>query len=457
MNSARLHISRTYNRDSLSLRDQWFNDLQKFEKVQLTFSNITTQEQNARIWAANQGFEVSQGTQSFSTDIYPQVIAFNSFNNYYYIANQLAGSIEVFDQSGLLIRRIQLEPDFVGLASLVDLTVDDSTGSVFAIGSISNTLYWINPQLEIEKSIAVSNRPISVEFNSTTGLIHIAHLTEAEVCIIDPLLETINTVEVQQEPIDLEINQSTGEWIVVNSASNSLSLFDATNQNIGIIENIGESPFKIRLQELNQAVVITETSKEVYLIDIDNQLILENVQLDGKPVDVQLLPESNFIILTNEPNQLIVLGSNLEELSSKEISHAHSGTAIDSGGSTLLIPNPISNTIELILIDGNNNPIVAGENYFEVLKDFQHNPVLVKHLKVHFSGNSSAPFIRIGSRSPSGKTASRIVSMNKYRSPQHYASIYELTEFENEIIDGKTFWEVLIPPEQQITLVLYYR
>lgn len=457
MRNLNQHKRQDHAMHSLGISEQWFNELQKYDKVQLSFNNTSKQDQQARIWGANQGIEIGLQEQSFSTDNYPQVIAFNSYNNYYYIANQLAGSLEVFETSGQLVKRIQLEPDFVGFASLVDVTFDESTGSAFAIGSISNTLYCIDKNLELVKSIQVTNRPISVEFNTRTNLVHIAHLTDATVSIINPLLETTELIAVENEPKDIAINQSTGHWFVINAASNSLSLFDEENQNLGVVESIGSNPSKVILSESNIAIVIAADSKEVYIVDLDSKTVQAKEELSGTPVDLHLLFDNSFMVITKQPNELIVYGLGLNEISSQEIEFTHSGTALDVDSNTILIPNPNSNSVTIVAIDGSSDPITASDNYIEVLRDFQHKPVLVKHLKVHFSGQQIAPFIRIGTKSSSGKTVSHLVSMNKYRSPQHFAPIYELTEFENEIIDGKTFWEVLIPPEQNITMVLYYK
>ena len=106
--------------------------------------------------------------------------------------------------------------------------------------------------------------------------------------------------------------------------------------------------------------------------------------------------------------------------------------------------------------DENNSPINYSENYREVLSDFQYQPILLKHLKVFYSDLNQIPLIRIGTKSSSGKLESRLISLHKYNSPQHISTIYDVQEIKNEKIDGRAFWEVLIPPEQTMTLLLYH-
>lgn len=455
MRSLNEHINKITSTNT-SLEENWLSELEQFDKLQLTFSNTSKQDQLAKIWGANQGIELFQQEQSFKTDNYPQVIAKNPTNGLWYVVNQLAASIEIFEPSGELVNKVQIEQEYIGFASLVDISFDSSTGTTFVIGAISNKLYIIDSNHELVNSVPVVNRPISVEFNDFTKMVQIAHLTENTVSIVDPTSENISLIEVDNISIDIAINHETGAWISLEQSGQNLCLYDRTNQSLGKVENIGKELRKVIFLANENAIVLAAKSKEVSLIDLQNLSINNAIQFDGTPVDLQLSGSDNLLVLTTNPNQIAIYDLDLNLIKVLDSNFVNAGVAISEDDGNLLIPNPTTNTVAIMAINGASMPIVPSENYLEVLRDFQHKPVLIKHLKIHFSGRPTAPFIRIGRKSSSGKTISRLVSMEKYRSPQHFAPIFNLMEFENEIIDGRTYWEVLIPPEQSITLMLYY-
>ncbi len=439
-----------------STQNPWFNHLQSFKKLQLSFANNSLTDQLLRLWGANKIALPTANLFSISTGISPQAIAFNPFNNAFYIPNQLDGSVTVYKVAERQTIHIQLEEP-LNYPSLVDLTIDPESGDTYVIGAFSNQVYRINSELELVGSLLIPNRPISICINTVNRKLYVGHLLSKTVSLIEldgfSLVSIISTDETSPQIV---VNPQNGDWFALHPDSNSISRYNKENNKTASIEEVGIEPQKAIInEELNVLVVLATTSNEVLQIDLQNLNITNRLSLDQKAIAIGYLSANRLIIGTEE--ELLIYNAELELLGCKAAKAVHSAWYVDALAERIYVPLPIENSIEVIELNKeSNSPISFSDNYLQIIKDFQHRPIRLEHVKIQFSGQPLAPILKIGRDSTRGKRNSRLISLCKYTSPLHFSSIFEVSELKDEIIDGNAFWEVLLPANQRLSLLLYY-
>src|SRR5690606_34217151 len=103
----------------------------QFDVLQVTLTNHTNQEQEFRLWGANQGIQGNSALLSFTAGNYPQAVRYNPFNERYYVVNQLGDSVSIVDSNGGLVSTILLDSDAIpGTVSPTSLEVNPLNGIV---------------------------------------------------------------------------------------------------------------------------------------------------------------------------------------------------------------------------------------------------------------------------------------------------------------------------------------
>jgi YVTN family beta-propeller protein len=444
-------------------KEGWMNDwkqkLQEFEQVQITLNNLSDSEQILRLWGANQGLDLGSKTILIPTGSYPQAIAFNPFNQLFYVANQLGNDVTIFDSAGTTVSTVQLEPSFSGFTSPVALTVNVSNGEVYAAGSISNTIYAINTAFEVSMELKVANRPIALAFNPFNSLIYVTHLLSNTVSVIDPSSETIvANLITETDPLAIIINEFDGSVYFLNYGSDSISTFDQFNNDTGLIRGVGNEPVAGVLRSSQELLVLTKASAELHVVHLQSLTITATISFSGEPSNITSLGDTGgFAVIDPAHNIIYTLDESLATALSIQAVFVNKGLVYDPINQSLFVSDPLQNSVhQVLLTEFGSQPIEVSENYASVAYDFQVNPVLLKHLKMVFSGNTNAPIMKVGHRTPSGKEQAWALSLGNRKSPQQRLNLLELFEMENEIIDGKTFWMLTLLPKERISLLLYY-
>lgn len=443
----------------LALDQEWMRQLQKFNKAQITISNRSNTNQTVRLWGANQRLNFSAPQSFFSTGTYPQAVGFNATLQKVVVANQLSGTVEFFEADGNRISTVQLEPAFPGFASPVALAFNSNVGTTFVAGSISNVIYSISPNYQLQSTVTVGHRPIALAYNSVNGLLYVAHSIGSAITVIDPLAnQIVAQITVGNKPSFVEVNDQTGDWFVVNSEDNSVSIFDVNNVLLGSLPQVGSKPIMAQYDNIgNRLLVIAEQSNELLEIDVSARSITLTVPLPGSPRSLHLLPSGETLIAESDSNLLLVLSDSFSPISSIAVNVVNRGIAIDPQGELVYLTNPLSNQVQIATLEPSaSSAIEMSEDYAEIALDFQYNPALLKHVKAFFSGSDYHPIIRIGSRTPAGRDNNWALSLGNHQSPEKRLRIAELFELENEVIDGRTYWDFWLLPNQRITLMLYY-
>jgi DNA-binding beta-propeller fold protein YncE len=437
--------------------EDWSKQLDYFSTSQVAITNLGIEEKWVKIWGANQSFSNSTKTSFLATNTYPQAIAFNPVNQSIYVVNQLAASLQVFNKSGQLLKEIFLDQNSIPTASPIDIAINSITGEAYVIGSISNQFYVIGLSLELTHTIQLANRPFSVKFNSKSNKVYVQHLLVTTVTILDLKDEfSIQLKELNSIQNSIAVNLVNGTWASLSNEAKKIQIFNEENILIRSFENgIKELESLLFSKDGNQLFTILKNEKKIQVINIAEGLSKEYSSFKNQPTLLHLGFENNLLISTIESNIIIELDENGTAISERSTTVIPLRWAVDLEKDVYYITDPINNRV-YFEGDETTSPIDFSDNYKELLVDFQYNPILLKHLRVFYSGFNQMPLIRIGSKSSSGKLELRLISLHKYNSPQHTTAIYDVREIVNEILDGRAFWEVLIPPEQTISMVLYH-
>jgi YVTN family beta-propeller protein len=291
-------------------KEGWMNDwkqkLQEFEQVQITLNNLSDSEQILRLWGANQGLDLGSKTILIPTGSYPQAIAFNPFNQLFYVANQLGNDVTIFDSAGTTVSTVQLEPSFSGFTSPVALTVNVSNGEVYAAGSISNTIYAINTAFEVSMELKVANRPIALAFNPFNSLIYVTHLLSNTVSVIDPSSETIvANLITETDPLAIIINEFDGSVYFLNYGSDSISTFDQFNNDTGLIRGVGNEPVAGVLRSSQELLVLTKASAELHVVHLQSLTITATISFSGEPSNITSLGDTGGFAVIDPAHNII--------------------------------------------------------------------------------------------------------------------------------------------------------
>ena len=90
---------------------------EQFDKTQITLTNSSVEEQWIKVWGANEGRTVKSIERTLKTDTYPQAIVYNPVNKLIYVVNQLAASLQVFDEEDHFIKSLPLDSADIPTAS----------------------------------------------------------------------------------------------------------------------------------------------------------------------------------------------------------------------------------------------------------------------------------------------------------------------------------------------------
>lgn len=432
--------------------------LERFNKTQITISNSTTQEQWARLFGAYQGISTSTQDNYFTTDSYPQAILFNPLNELIYVVNQLAASLQVFDKNEKLIKRILLDESPIPTASPLAIELNPLSGEVYLLGALADELYVINSDLELENTVKLPIRPYSLRFNAINQKLYIQHLVGTIVNVLDVNNEfSIDLIETNETQAGLAINTTDGSWTVVSSNGKTLKTYNSSNLLIRTFDfNDHEFVQPIYSKNGEQILLLDKAINGLISLNPNNGTVGKSVLFESTPTKLVVGKENDYFISLIEPNKIVVLNELLETTASFNTHIAPFVWSVNQTEEVFYISDTINSRILLVNQLDQPQTVSYSDNYKEVVIDFQYQPVLVEHLKVIYSELNSLPLIRIGSKSPAGKKESRLISLDKYHSPQHYSPVYQVTQVKGEIIDGRAFWEVLIPPEQVISLLIYH-
>ncbi len=435
----------------------------RFKKAQVSVYNPTANTLTAHLWdiaADNQEHQGFNRKDSLALDpdshIHTQAIAWNPANGCTYVVSQLSNQLTVVSPQKEVVASITLDNRFPGVNSPVALAVntkEDSSryGYVYVSSSVADSVSVINPQHQLVEILASGTRPVSLAYNPVTDKLYVANLMDSTVAVFDgeshqvevPITEGIS------EPQLVAVNPTDGSIVVANG-NQSLLIFEA-NHSLSATLKFSYSTKEILYHALLDVILLlSEGGLWALTPDISELRLIYEPECESMTYDAN----SGQLFLSSTVGSLIILDGGLKAVDTLTVDYNSPALTYDQDQALLVAFEP--GQVSLHWYGEGEQGLIFDEDYLERREDFQHNPALVNHVKLVASGDVQPGLLKLTGRSVSGKKRSLPISLNDFRSPQHFQNIYQVTALKGSQINGKTGWQIAIAPGQQLTVLVYY-
>ena len=454
-------------RRKLRLNPSLSDGLEAYETTQVVLQNTTNEFQLVNLWGGNlpdgQATSSIETTEDFNiqTGSHPVVVSFNEFNNCFYIINQLSEVVQVLNIKGEEIHQFELNTtNIIGSISPVDLIIiNDKTnqryGNAYVVGSVSNQVYELTSNFRISKTFEVGRRPVSITFDERKNRLFVTNLRGNTISSIDITSGNVDTIISIDTPRNIQWHPETRNIYVFSSSLKEIQIFSPEG-------NLLKRHF-VNTKE-GQFQYFPTTTQMLFLNLDQNELTV--FDKDSHNLKIIVLTDSISFIAFNPKIQYLYLGDTHssfyqildKDFSKRESKIKESGEDIISfssdGSAALSIQSHLQ--IGKLSVTQKRSSVIFNQSYQATRTDFQHNPAIVKHIKIINQSKEKLNTLRLISKTITGKESVKTFSFRNYDSPQHFADISEIRDMQGAFIDGKHRWELQLPPNARITILLYH-
>jgi len=437
-----------------------------WDVTQVTLTNLTDQQLTLGLWGANRSASVRVNGIPSDEDAttvqpiggYPQAVMVHPQTGFYYVADQLSGTVRISNASGVEETTIQLQPNFSGMFSPVAILPDPSNGNVYVAGAIADLVAVITPDHQVASYWEVGRRPMALDMHPTTGQLLVANYADNTLGMVNT---TTGTTEVEaptgQGPISIAVDEATGKIYTANSVDDTLTVFDATGTVVTTLNTIGTGPHDLSAHPGNAHLyAVATTSAELYRIDPLNDQVVATVQLANTPSALDYHPGfGQLVIAFGATDQFSVLDDLNQVIKTIAAPGLNDRFAVHPTREEFVYTAPVDG--ELTVLNGAGALIQVSEDYQQNNRDFQFQPAQVGHLRLFFSGDQRPDMMRIGTITPTGTSNMNALGMQQFVSPRQTLNLADVHGLKGSLIDGHTEWQLDILPQQTITALLYYR
>lgn len=465
-------------------RRRWERVLkEKFERLQVCIINTSVQERTITLWGANKsGYSVSSPNPDDVEDhsisaavtipaamgesIQPQGIAVNPVNGYGYAANQLSNNVSVIPPDGGVVALIQLQPsNLPGSNSPVAVAVNTASasphyGRVYVAGSVADTISVIDLAYTVTNEIAAGPRPVDVAFNPVNENLYVANLAGDSVTVIDTTTETVSaTLSVGSGPLAVGINPVNGDIYVANSGDNSVTVFDQGDNLITTIAGVGNRPISITYNPANDLMyVVGNDSNQVIPIDPALYTTLPPIGVGNSPGEIVFNTNNDFLYVGNAGDDTYtVIAPDNTIRATLSLGNVSFGLAINQAENVLFASDTQNNTVNVIGYNDQSSSIIINDDYHEQVKNMQHIPARVEHVKFALSGEDRFEVLTLREETITGKFIDIPFALSNYNHPQNFLNAYDAFGLEGQIISGYHSWILQIAGEQTISIMVYFK
>ncbi len=459
---------------------KWLRE--EFHKLQVTITNTSTTERTVRLWGGNQGISVSPPApedvedheviiqvgvpSAIGVGTHPQGVAVNPANGLAYVVNQISNNVTVIDSAGQVVTVIQLQPSLIpGFNSPVAVAVNTNNaspnyGMVYVAGSVSNTVSVIDLSHTVSNEIPVGVRPMDLAFNPVNDNLYVANLFSDNVSVIDTSTETVSTtLNVGTDPLGVGINTNNGDIYIANSGSDDVSVFDSSNALVTTIAAVGTKPVSATYHSLNDEMyVVAADSNNVFPITAATHTLLAPIATGNSPYKSVFNTNNDYLYVGNRAdNTLTVIAPDKSIRATISKGNVNIGFAVGQAENQLWVTDTTANLTNLIGYSDQSSSITISDNYGRDVKNFIHNPAIVKHTKWVLSGEARFKVLTFTEESQTGTKKSWPISLENYRSPKNFLNVSEVMDLEGTVIDGNTSWLFKVAGQQTISILVYFR
>lgn len=453
----------------VAMRD-YYQELQKqYTVTQVTLENESFIERVVSLWGANRCKPITDPSilipainASLEVESQPQRSLYNPANGFFYVVNQLSDSVSVVNTIGQLVKTIRLgSTTLPGEKSPVGLAVNTNTkslnfGQVAIVCSVSNELFLLELDYSFSSGISIGNRPMAIAFNPITDLFYVTNLVSGTLVQLNTS-KTVSLVKPISGALALGINTTNGDIWVFDSLNQNIEIVASDGQLKGTINGLPSPTMDFEFHPITEQMhVAIGGLNQINIFNPTTFATLRKINIGNDPIEVVFNPNNNLMYVANRGDQNIArLTINNTIQDTLAISGFNRGLAISSQSDLIFLSNSADNTV---FISGVQPAFEVSVNpeYYADREDFQHNPTLVKHVKIVASGESRINALQLIEQQVTGKEVCETLSLTNYQSPQNFCNVSEVFDMDGEIIDGHICWQFKIAPKQRVTVLIYH-
>ena len=465
--------------DPLGNYAEWLR--KEYDITQVTIQNTSTSEKQIRLWGANKDITTSPPAPEEVEDlqissvvtvpvllgaaVHPMGVAHNPANGLTYVTNQLSNNVTVINDSGEVIKLIQLEPNGLpGANSPVAIAVNTKPssanyGRVYVCGSVANTVTIIDLSLNVAGTIPTGNRPLGIAFNPGIDRFIITNYADDTLSVIDAENEVPGgAIPSGPNPFGIAYCPINDNMYVTNQGNNTVTTYDA-----GIVATfdlpVGNEPTHVAFfPPTGEMIVVNAASNTVTPIDPVLFQVQPSIAVGNNPSAIAFNPANNYLYIGNRDDETItVIAPDKSIRATLSLGGINHEFAFNTSGSVLFIPDTQENAVNVIGYQQVSSSILISGDYNENNENFSHSPALVKHVRFVLSGDERFKVLTLREEPMTGSFKDIPVSFGNYHSPQNFLNVAELNGLEGSIIDGVNSWLFRIAGLQTITVLVYYR
>ena len=470
---------------------RFYAQLQKDNDVlQVTVTNHTKDIRKVCLWGAiactpltDPMFINEEGTKSVVVDKQPQELVYNLVTDLFYVVNQLGDSVSVVNPSGELVTTIDLSQGtsqagsgygvgerrasnsitlkVPGSISPVALAVNTSTdndeyGVIAVACSVSNEVVFINKDFSILRRESVGNRPVDIVYNPVDQCYYTANLvsgTISKICIN----RRVNNLPLVPGARTLGVDTDSGDLYIHNILDGEINVYDIQGNLKGSVGSVVADIVSFLFHPVTKNMyMVLNNSSSVSVLDTVRFGAITKLSVGKDPVAIAYNPHNGLMYVGNRGDQTFSrINSKHQVVDTIKTESFGLGIAISSKDEIIGVSNSANDTVSISGLQSGPT-VTVNEEYYEDREDFQHNPAMVGHVKLVASGEDRINALQIIEKSVTGTEICKTISLSNSQSPQNFANVSEVFDFDGNLIDGHVTWCFKINPLQQVSFLIYY-
>ncbi|MDN3492802.1 YncE family protein [Winogradskyella bathintestinalis] len=446
---------------------RFYAQLQKDnEVIQVTVTNHTRDIREVCLWGAQSDKEITADKsfkntfdKTLETEQNPIDVIFNEASDKYCIINEGADAMTVLTAEGVIDNVIDLNTNSnVDIKGPIKIAYNSNPshpnyGDIAIACRRADQILILDHSGQVKEIVNTGVEPVDVIFNTYNNRFYVANSKSTYLTMIDQSYQSYQ-LDGFAIPLNLGFNNSNGDVLVNDFGLKEIHLISESGELKNKINGIETERLSIDFDmDNNSFYAASFTSDEIYVINA-NSLDIDFKYLGiSKPSQLIFESDSKLIrVLSQSDSTLKTLSLNFTIIGSEEI--------VDFDNFSFDGPSIIylSSAKSQIQIKGTfqSPTVTVNEEYYEDRQDFQYNPAMVRHVKLVASGEDRINALQIIEKSVTGTEFCKTISLSNSQSPQNFANVSEVFDFDGNLIDGHVTWCFKINPLQQVTFLIYY-
>ncbi|MEN8816854.1 MAG: hypothetical protein ABF274_08310 [Nonlabens sp.] len=436
------------------------------EVVQVTVTNHTRDIRKVWLWGANAETKLTEDEsfknsfdKTIETEQNPIDVIYNTASNRYYVINEGADVMTILSPEGVIETLIDLNTNSnVDIKGPVKITYNSNPshpnfGDIAIVCRRADQVLIFDHSGEFREVINTGVEPVDIIFNTYNNRFYVANSKSTYLTMIDQGYQSYQ-LDGFGIPLNLGYNSANGDVLVNDFGLQEIRLISESGELKNKISGIDTERLSIDFNlEFNSFYAASWSTDEIYVINTESLEVDFKYEGITKPRQLFYEKESRMIrVLSQSDMTLKTLALNFTIIGSEELDN------FDTFNLNNISSVFLSSIENQIRIRGTiqSPTVTVNEEYYEDRQDFQYNPAMVRHVKLVASGEDRINALQITEKSVTGTEIYKTISLSNSQSPQNFANVSEVFDFDGNLIDGHVTWCFKIHPLQQVSFLIYY-